>query len=133
MRPILFGQRVPWNCEWRRLECLWRRSATGGRRWEVRMRKRLLELVGLAAIIIAVIVLLKLVPVSTANAGAADQTQPAARTPWGEPDLQGIWTSNYEVPVQRPAQYANKEFFTDEERAELDRLRAGIVFKDSRP
>jgi hypothetical protein len=97
------------------------------------MRKRLLELVGLAAVVIAAIVLLKLVSVSTANAGAADTTQPAARTPWGEPDLQGIWTNNYEVPVQRPAQYANKEFFTDEERAELDRLRAGIVFKDSRP
>ena len=36
----------------------------------------------------------------------------ALRTPWGEPNLQGIWTDETETPLQRPAKYANQEFFT---------------------
>ncbi len=104
------------------------------------MKRRLLELVGLAAVIMAVIVLLKLAPVPVASRGATatvaadngEKAGPPGKTPWGEPDLQGIWTNHYEIPLQRPAQFANKEFFTDEERAELDRRRAGILGEDRR-
>ena len=46
--------------------------------------------------------------------------------------MQGIWTTDYEIPLQRPARYADQEFFTDEERAELDRERARIIGLDSR-
>ena len=63
--------------------------------------RRLLELMGLAAVIVVVIVLLKLAPVPTAQAPAA-----TAKTSWGEPDLQGIWTNDYEIPLQRSARYA---------------------------
>ena len=63
--------------------------------------RRLLELVGLAAGVAAVIVLLKLAPVplagqtsSAAQAGAGEKVGPAAKTSWGEPDLQGIWTND---------------------------------------
>jgi len=31
------------------------------------------------------------------------------KTPWGEPDLQGIWTTEFDVPLQRPAKYAGQE------------------------
>jgi hypothetical protein len=51
----------------------------------------------------------------------------ALKTPWGEPDLQGIWTDEVETPLQRPAKYANQEFFTEAQRAELDRVRSDIV------
>src|SRR5207253_4671163 len=54
------------------------------------------------------------------------------KTPWGEPDLQGIWTDPYQTPLQRPAKFANKEFFTDQERADLDAQRAGIPRRDAR-
>ena len=37
--------------------------------------------------------------------GAAAKAGPAPKTPWGEPDLQGIWTNVYETPLQRPARY----------------------------
>src|ERR1700680_2059050 len=62
-----------------------------------------------------------------AIAGLATQTlaQAALRTPWGEPDLQGIWTEEFDTPLQRPARYANQEFFTEAQRQELDRQRAG--------
>ena len=102
------------------------------------MSRRFLELIGLVAAIATVIVLLKLAPVAVAGQGSTtavgntEKAGPATKTPWGEPDLQGIWTNDYEIPLQRPAQYANKEFFTDEERAELDRVRTGIISQDSR-
>ena len=56
----------------------------------------------------------------------------ALKTPWGEPDLQGIWTVEYETPLQRSPRYANREFFTDEERAEFDRVRSQLRGRDNR-
>jgi hypothetical protein len=46
------------------------------------------------------------------------------KTPWAEPDLQGIWTNEFDTPLQRPAKYADQEFFTEVERAELDKQRS---------
>jgi hypothetical protein len=71
-------------------------------------------------------------------AGAASQSAPAGtstqapKTAWGEPDLQGIWTDETQTPLERPAKFANKEFFTDAERAELDRERAKLLGRDRR-
>jgi len=36
----------------------------------------------------------------------------APRTPWGAPDMQGIWSSNTITPLVRPAKYAGREFLT---------------------
>ena len=49
------------------------------------------------------------------------------KAPWGEPDLQGIWTDEFDTPLQRPARYANQEFFTDAQRAELDNTRSATL------
>ena len=57
---------------------------------------------------------------------------PALKTPWGDPDLQGIWTDESDVPLQRPARYGNQEFFTAEQRAELDRQRSALIGRDRR-
>jgi hypothetical protein len=94
------------------------------------MRRRLVEVIGVAAVILAVAGLLKFTRVPTA--GAVEGTNEGPRTAWGEPDLQGIWTDPYQTPLQRPAQYANKQSFTDQERAELDKQRAGIPRRDQR-
>jgi hypothetical protein len=71
---------------------------------------------------------------SAAISGLATQTsaQAALRTPWGEPDLQGIWTEGFDTPLQRPARYANQEFFTEAQRQELDRRRAVYYGDDAR-
>src|SRR5579864_1498139 len=63
---------------------------------------------------------------------AVAKAAPALKTPWGEPDLQGIWGDEYQTPLQRPAKYAGKEFFTDAEMAELDKERAAILRRDFR-
>ena len=92
------------------------------------MRRRFLELIGVAAAITAMLVLLKLAPVPAEGkaAGPTAKAGPASKTPWGEPDLQGIWTDQFQTPLQRPVTYAEKEFFTAEEIAALDTQRAAI-------
>src|SRR5213596_3666579 len=71
-------------------------------------------------------------PAATNNAPTvAGKTAPAIKTPWGEPDLQGIWTRDVDIPLQRPTKYGDREFLTDAERAELDRRIADIVSRDS--
>jgi hypothetical protein len=54
------------------------------------------------------------------------------KTPWGEPDLQGIWTDENNTPLQRPAKYATQEFFTEAQRAELDKERSALLGRDKR-
>jgi hypothetical protein len=72
---------------------------------------------------------------------AAAQTPPASggarapttlNTPWGEPDLQGIWTDETDTLLQRAARYADQEFFTAAQRAELDRERSEVLGRDKR-
>jgi hypothetical protein len=53
------------------------------------------------------------------------------RTTWGKPDLEGIWAREFDIPLERPTKYANQEFFTDAERAELDRRIADIINGES--
>ena len=101
------------------------------------MRTRLLKSLGVAAAIVSIFVLLKPIGVTVAQEGpAASATAPATaavlKTPWGEPDLQGIWTDESDTPLQRPAKYANQEFFTEAQRAELDKERAALLGRDKR-
>ena len=58
------------------------------------------------------------------NAAPAPDTAAAPKTPWGEPNLQGIWSVELLVPLERPAGVTG-EFYTAEEVAELDSLRTG--------
>ena len=37
------------------------------------------------------------------------------RTPWGDPDLQGLWPGNMGVPMQRPAAFGDRTQLTDAE------------------
>src|SRR6266851_5340678 len=94
------------------------------------MRDRFLSttiMVAIATTAVSAVILLSGAPTS-AQAPAA----PVLKTPWGEPDLQGIWTDETETPLQRPAKYANQEFFTDAQRAELDKERAALLGRDRR-
>ena len=45
----------------------------------------------------------------------------AQTTPWGDPDLQGVWSNQTPVPLERPAPLGDKAFFTKEEAAEFQR------------
>jgi hypothetical protein len=67
---------------------------------------------------------------TSAQAPASSNT--ALKTPWSEPDLQGIWTEEFDTPFQRPARYGNQEFLTEAQRQELDRQRAAHYGDDPR-
>ena len=101
------------------------------------MRTRLLKSIAALAVVLSVLVFLKPAQVTVAQEGpTASATAPAAaatlKTPWGEPDLQGIWMDESDTPLQRPAKYANQEFFTEAQRAELDKERAALLGRDKR-
>jgi hypothetical protein len=66
------------------------------------------------------------------TAAAAAESAAALTTPWGEPDLQGIWTDETDTPLQRSPKYANQEFFTEAQRAELDRQRSNMQGRERR-
>lgn len=73
-----------------------------------------------------------------AGAGQASGSTPTAastwttpRTPDGRPDLQGVWDLRSATPLERPGRFAGKEFLTDAEVAEYERVAAGR--EDGRP
>ena len=59
-----------------------------------------------------------------ARAGRAvrPETAEAAppRTPWGHPDLQGVWDYRTITPLERPEELGDRAFLTEEEAAELE-------------
>jgi len=69
---------------------------------------------------------------ASAQGQAASGATQALKTPWGEPDLQGIWTDESDTPLQRSPKYATQEFFTEAQRAELDKLRSALSTRDTR-
>jgi hypothetical protein len=74
-------------------------------------------------------VTLSVIPASAQGAGKVGV---ALKTPWGEPDLQGIWTDEFDTALQRPPRYANQEFFTAAQREELDKERTAL-YGEERP
>jgi len=60
---------------------------------------------------------------STSAKPAAKSTWTPTRTPDGQPDLQGYWTNATFTPLERPAAFAGKEFFTPEEAAAYEKQR----------
>jgi hypothetical protein len=60
---------------------------------------------------------LRAIPAETTAAKIKDPNWKAPRTPWGHPDLDGVWTSDdmRGVPTSRPAAQADRESLTPEE------------------
>ncbi len=84
------------------------------------MRHRYLVSLGVLAIVIAGV---SLVPGLTAGLAQQAEADPftSPRTPWGDPDLQGIWGLGYTfTTLERPDELASKQFLTDEEVAALE-------------
>jgi hypothetical protein len=55
-----------------------------------------------------------------APAKTSDKSWAAPKTPWGDPDLQGTWTTDsaFGIPLQRPQQFAGRAELNDEEFAQ---------------
>jgi hypothetical protein len=70
--------------------------------------KHTLELVFLSA-------LAAIAPLEAPALGQSAGTYRTPRTPWGDPDIQGIWPGNMGVPMQRPVDFGERSTLTDEE------------------
>ena len=64
-------------------------------------------------------------PAGVAGQPAAANSWAPSRTPWGAPDLQGVWDYRTITPLQRSPELAGQEFLSEEQAAEFERANAG--------
>jgi hypothetical protein len=81
------------------------------------MRHKLLEVTG---VVIGACALAGSLSLQTSAQGAkpsAARSGAVPKTPWGHPDLQGVWTTDEEigVPIERPIELGDKATLTEEE------------------
>ena len=96
------------------------------------MRGRVLYPTIGVAIAAAAVSAVAAVSITRTSAQAPEPSTPTLKTPWGDPDLQGIWTDETDTPFQRSPKFANQEFFTDAQREEFDVQRSALRGRDSR-
>ena len=108
------------------------------------MRQRFLSLIGVSASAIAVVMWLPQVPLAgqtrTPSTNAATASAPntadnwtAPRTPWGDPDLQGVYNTATATPLQRPREVGEKDVYSDNEAEELEAEREREIDAPPRP
>src|SRR6266850_6171149 len=69
-------------------------------------------------------------PIAAAAQSARGSAAP--RTPWGDPDLQGVWDYWTFTPLERPSEFAGKAVLSDAEVGQLaQRLREQTVAGDA--
>src|SRR2546425_7560469 len=122
------------------------------------MSHRFLSLIGILALAIAVVSLTSIaaqVPTTPAEKAPAVTKAPAAakapatakapaaakasarkwaapKTPWGDPDLQGVWNDATSTPLQRPSELGGKDTLSDEEAAGFEEQLAFNLTRDRR-
>ena len=74
------------------------------------------------SVLVAVVAIMMLTPV-TVGAQTPVENSTVPRTPWGAPDLQGVWDFRTLTPLERPVELEGKAVFADEEVAEFESAR----------
>ncbi len=96
----------------------------------VRLKNRHMGSLFLMALAIAGVFLAQ-APMAAQTQTIASETPPPPRTPWGAPDLGGIWDFRSATPLERPDELADREFYTDEEAAELEEHAVERLYADN--
>ena len=77
-------------------------------------------------------------PPGQASGETTTVTAAVVKTPWGEPDLQGIWANQTLTPLERPEAFAGRKELSPEDIAQLEQVAAETVLvrrdrRDGRP
>lgn len=85
--------------------------------------RHLVMTLALAAVVAAAIATIGAQPTTpNAQSGSSPSTWTQKTTPWGDPDLQGVWRYEAAIPLERPARFGGRESLTDEELKESQRI-----------
>jgi hypothetical protein len=101
------------------------------------MQNRILASLGILAAMTAMVVpSAGQAPAAAKSSSKVAAKTPAAkkplRTPWGDPDLQGVWNDATSTPLQRPTGLAEKDVLNDDEAAEFRAQLAHDLTRDRR-
>ena len=101
------------------------------------MSRRLQVSLGVLGIVLAGVIALAAtgqlrLPAGLTGNTASAEGWAAPRTPWGDPDLQGIYNYGTSTPLQRPAQVGGKQVMSDEEAEQLQEDLAFRLDRDRR-
>jgi len=94
------------------------------------MSRRFVSSVGTA--LVAAVVSFPALAGQARKAPAKTATWTVSHTPWGDPDLQGVWNDATSTPLSRPGGLSEKQLLTDEEAAEFQRELAYNLTRDRR-
>ncbi|MEO5742221.1 MAG: hypothetical protein ABIS29_16670 [Vicinamibacterales bacterium] len=78
------------------------------------------------------VALVALTAVTAAGQGPTGSSAALPRTPWGDPDLQGVWSIATITPFERPSALAGKQVLTAQEAAELEKTNLTANNQDRR-
>jgi hypothetical protein len=88
-----------------------------------RLKRRSLALASVLAVLVTLTLSAPAWAAAEGSQSADDYTPP--RTAWGDPLIQGAFTTNSLTPLERPEQLGTQEFYTPEEYAEIVERRRG--------
>src|ERR1039457_6096487 len=94
------------------------------------------RLLALAALVSAALVSVFAQTPAPTKASTTTKAFKPARTPDGQPDLQGFWTNNTITPLERPKGLGAKEFYTEAELKDLmknEQNRVALNEEEGRP
>jgi hypothetical protein len=82
--------------------------------------------------VIALIVTLAASRVPASGQSANGDPWTAPRTPWGDPDISGVWDFRTLTPLERPSELAGKEVLSEEDAAKYEEETLRSLDKDRR-
>src|SRR5579864_1401217 len=65
-----------------------------------------------------------------AQAPKPAKTWTPPKTPWGDPDLQGVWNDATSTPLERPDRVGSKSLLNDEEAGDFQQQLASELSRD---
>src|SRR4026207_11735 len=84
--------------------------------------------------LVVVVVVALVIPASgpAPNPGPAAESATVPKTPWGDPDLQGVWNDATSTPLQRPSNVGAKDGLSDDEAEEFQQQLEHDLTRDRR-